>query len=369
MKNQKIILAMTLALISFFSILSHAGEWGSSGGEFLTDVQNPWFLKNVTTVRYCIQLDESGFSANRQSIEKLIHISINYWKKEFEKDQTLGIAKQNFIQTAGGCTGAEELQFQFGYNTLSASQLTEFSAHQTNPQNFVAVTVRTDYDRKNLLAKGFIFIGSDRGDHPYNRGVGVATNLWQHEGVLYRVLAHEIGHVFGLPHVSGTLMGWDYPELVLKQYSKYRDIGELSPFFQHPTRYTFCKKFEEGWPLPLPSDAKCLFLHLDAALTELEVEYENGSGEMKLLAKLPIRENRMSLMDFPVKVLFNRDQTLFPVFPGEKHWNGPSRLVSTLYIDLPDTLGSGSLLLDLSPTSLRIHQIKGGKIVIVTEAK
>lgn len=36
-------------------------------------------------------------------------------------------------------------------------------------------------------------------------------------------------------------------------------------------------------------------------------------------------------MDFPVKEVFNRDQVVFPVMPGEKYWNGPARQSYTLY--------------------------------------
>lgn len=369
--------AVPSLLISFILIettlllpKARAGEWGSSGGEFLKDISNPWFLKNVSLVKYCIEVDPSGFSASREKVELLLTQALKYWQREYEGEQILGIAKQKFQMTSGPCTGPEDIRFQFGYGALTTEQVVQFAAHGSTPQEFVAVTVRTEYDHKELRGKGFVFFGSDRGEHPYNNGQGVATNLWQHDGVLYRVLIHELGHIFGSPHLPGVPMGLDYPELVLKYYSEYRDVGEIPPFFLPRERYLICSVLTRaGWPIPVPTGTKCLILNFSDHYKTVEIQTLNESGTQIPWAKMAAREVRTSILDFPVRVVFSKEQSLFPVMPDEKSWNGPSRQKHSLYLDFPQELGGKSFLLDLTPGNLRVHTAVDGKIVFLLDSK
>jgi hypothetical protein len=347
--------------------MAHAGEWGSTGGEFLGDLMNPWFVKNVSTLRYCVDVDRLGFSADPARVRTVIGQAIAYWKQEFRHEKILGIGQQSFVEVSGACTGSEDLRFQFGYGTLSAAQLQEFKKQEYEPEDFVAVTVRTEYDRKALRGKGFLFLSSDRGDHPYNHGQGVATNLWQHDGVLYRVLIHELGHLFGVPHTASTPMAHDYPENVLRSFANYRNIGVVAPFFMPNQTYTFCGRPDTGWPVPVPADTHCLILGLSSTFTDMELLTENAAGKVTPIGSLKARGARPGIVDFPVKLVFSKEQTVFPVMPGEKSWNGPSRQSYAVYFDPPQDMGIQSLLLDLSPSSIRIHMVKNGTLLLLTE--
>src|SRR4051794_30919586 len=82
-----------ICTITLFQVISCAGPagkapaprgaWVSSGGELFKDANNPWFVKNTTTVHYCVNIDESSFSATREEAEVLVRKAIQYWKKEF----------------------------------------------------------------------------------------------------------------------------------------------------------------------------------------------------------------------------------------------------------------------------------------------
>ena len=49
---------MKFLLIIFFSQLTFAGGWVSSGGELFSDAHNPWFVRNTKDVNYCVVVDE-----------------------------------------------------------------------------------------------------------------------------------------------------------------------------------------------------------------------------------------------------------------------------------------------------------------------
>lgn len=346
---------------------SYSGGWGSSGGgQFKDDLLNPWFAKNTKTVQYCIDIDPEGFSGTRAEISKLLPMAFAYWKNEFADETTIGLGKQNFVETQGSCTGSEDIRFEFGYGALKPDQLSEFAAHDADPQDFVAITIRPDYDKVQLRGKGYVFVASDFGPHPYGHGQVVATNLWQHEGVLYRVLVHETGHIFGVTHTPGEPMGDDYPEQVLHHYSDFREIGTISPFFRPTTNYEFCGSDSNSINLPgLPPGTQCVRLSFSKSFDSVQVSAKSISGASTTVGNFSARGTNTLILGFPLKIYFPKEQQVFDVMPGERLWNGPSRQSVTAYVDLPKEFQSTGLLFDLNPGSIRVHSAAGVPIFLL----
>lgn len=207
-----------LALASFlFSLNAHAGWVSAGGGELFGDAHNPWFVKNVTDVDYCIDIAENSVSASATDITAAVADSIAYWQNEFAKaDQGQGagqfkLGTQKFHSVPCSRTSVQ-LRFQFGYETLSAEQ----SAFLINPLNYIGVAIRTDYD-SDLRGKGFIFIASDKGPHAYHGGTDptLITEAWRNPRLLKYALLHELGHVFGMPHTGSGIMSEPFLEQIL----------------------------------------------------------------------------------------------------------------------------------------------------------
>ncbi|MBN8538335.1 MAG: hypothetical protein J0M15_14875 [Deltaproteobacteria bacterium] len=227
----KLLFSLTL----FHSMSFAAGGWVSGGGELLKDSHNPWFINNTSDVFYCVIIDEANFGASSETIERNLELAINYWKSEFNFAITpefkhfgkLKIASQTFIKVP--CHEKKvNIRFQFGY--LEKDQ----KNYLRSPKKYAAVTVRTDYDPINLKAKGFVYLSPSQGALAYN-SEGVARNAWSlNDGnLLYVTLIHELGHVFGLPHIGtmGVLMSEGFVELMLRQ-NKLPDarLAEISFF-------------------------------------------------------------------------------------------------------------------------------------------
>lgn len=211
--------------------------WVSSGGELFEDKQNPWWLRNVSKVGYCLRV-APDFKVSEDRIRTLIEIALRYWKHEFasadagffgaspvemirygeQVGQTaiepLGIATQNFHDVP--CAEAE-LEFVFGESVLTPPQ----RAYFPDLKKYVSAAVRTQYDRVRLSAKGFLYFSSAQGK-------------WSEEWRLLRVIAHELGHAFGVRHIGPrcSIMAERFPETTLHTQVSHKELEEerFSPF-------------------------------------------------------------------------------------------------------------------------------------------
>jgi len=230
--------SLTAALIPFalffgLSAQALAGGIDSAGGELLRDSGNPWFVSSTPTVHYCIDLDETNFGVNRAQAETAVHDALAYWQREFAAggNSEFAIAEQSFV--LGPCNAGTDLRFQLG--RLTKEQLNALP----NPQDFVSVVVRTSYDPVELKGRGFIYVAPEAGAGRL-RDAGIAADLWSRldGSTLKFVLAHELGHVFGLRHSSNTgfvaLMRDDFPDVLAHQNAAsvtYSTKGLLDPGF------------------------------------------------------------------------------------------------------------------------------------------
>ncbi len=184
---------------------ARGGDWSGGGGENFGVHQNPWFLENKENVYYCI-ISSEDFGATETQVEEKIQRAIAYWKTEFSflAQVTLPSLKvrlgiQNFSKTP--CDYNTDIIFQAGF--LSEDQKSKIG----NPQDYIGYAARTDYDRVQLMGKGFIYLAKS-GDVLQNFPVPGVEDFWQHRDQFFleAVLIHEMGHVFGMTRTQHYMM-------------------------------------------------------------------------------------------------------------------------------------------------------------------
>lgn len=198
-----------IAILSFLTLAPPSlGAWASGGGEILGNSLNPWFLANTPVVDACLEIDEANFGVDRETADRVVRSALDYWKTEFRAalpgSAEVQVATQTF--RFGPCTDETALRIQLG--VLSEGQRAEFRRFDKRPQDFVGITVRTEYDELNRRGKGFIYISPESGPerfalpnallHPWSLR---ENPEWARKfGLFHKVLVHELGHVFGVGH-------------------------------------------------------------------------------------------------------------------------------------------------------------------------
>ncbi len=198
----------------------------SSGGGFIYETEaNPWFMENTKEVPYCVEVDPTAFKLNQERVEQIVVKALDNWKNVFRDldhnrfqpgaSDLVGrvrLATQTFIRET--CGPSTALRFQFG--RLSPPQ----RLYIPDTTFVIAQTVRTSYDEVNMRGSGFIYISADKGPLKPSSPL-IDENRWIFNNgiILYRVLAHELGHMFGLQHRGGkdALMGTMHPEVISRK--------------------------------------------------------------------------------------------------------------------------------------------------------
>jgi hypothetical protein len=202
MKRRAIFIWMAV----FFSPPALAGSKSHGGDTRYPYEGTAWFGKGDRTVKYCVEID-SEFNVNAENVDAEIHHALRTWRSYLEKklDISTDILRAEVsvkFEKQHSCNGNPDLSFYFGGTPdLVKDQL----PHYNDP---VAFAYRTEYDMKNSWGKGFIWVTNPKifklGRWP-NSPFDFLMD-WNRPFALRGILLHELGHVFGIEHVEGTIM-------------------------------------------------------------------------------------------------------------------------------------------------------------------
>ena len=165
----------------------------TSGGGLIYGVKaNPWFLVGQSSPTWCLAIDPTNFGIGPDAAAIQIEKSLSEWES---------VSKIKFRKSE--CTNETDLRFLLGkIDPQDKSHLAAAGFAQINSlKETAAVTIQTNYDASAMRGRGFIYVAPEAGPLAI-AGANVADKPWQRlDGKLFQlVIAHELGHVFGLQH-------------------------------------------------------------------------------------------------------------------------------------------------------------------------
>jgi hypothetical protein len=237
------------------------GGMTGGGGGLVRDRNNPWFLQNTSVAKYCVEVSTDQFSAKADLIQKSIDGAIRYWSEEYAsaaipvfdtRIEPVRIATQDFRKV--GCGDSPDIVFQFG--VMHPGQEKDIP----HSEEFAGATIRTKYDPVNMKGAGYIYISPDRGPWRFKGAPKDIQDFWSYSegGLLFNVLVHEMGHVFGLQHTHQSVMSERYIEKIMSgnidYYGKFHDPV---PFFKFTRNSNW--NWGMGGPAGIPKKASTFF--------------------------------------------------------------------------------------------------------------
>jgi hypothetical protein len=196
---------MIFLALFLMSMTAQAG-WESSGGESFKLEKNPWFLKNVDTVKYCVLVDESSITAPVDGIKSAIKFAFSFWKEELKlKEYPRGftpVGDQDFVFQEKCVDGETDIEFKFGYGKLTTDEIN----HLKDPTTYVGVAIRKEYNEETMRGSGAVYISSDKGPYVYKNKGQLVPEAWSKPKLLTYALIHEIGHIMGIAHLGSGVM-------------------------------------------------------------------------------------------------------------------------------------------------------------------
>jgi len=191
---------------------------GGGGGDPMAE-NNPWFLGDQP-IEYCVRI-ASGFPIASDQVRKTIQAAFQEWEQTLGR---YGLRGQAFAgQFSDGvkrgltvkavevpkCTRPDQ-QLEFKIGVMDQEVNKHFQAHS---KRTVGLAKRRAYNHKTFRTGGFIWIAPQNWigptpnpvPNPVSNTISVFPD-WTKENWFKAMLLHEIEHVFGVPHVNGTVM-------------------------------------------------------------------------------------------------------------------------------------------------------------------
>jgi hypothetical protein len=218
-----------------------AGGMTSSGGELPTDEGNPWFI-GEKPVSYCIVngFGSGQFSVSDDLVTKWISDVLSDWSETIRqfspapvnlgdgklRNLTTDFKRVNVQQSVSPENSDCELSFVLGLPTAHPAIESAISQRWV-AKELIAFAKRTNFDLGSGRGRGFVYFSPDLGSPEFLERYGYhgkkhQADYWNSELVFKQILAHELGHVFGLGHEAQFIMKQSLPwKVVAKSIKRY----------------------------------------------------------------------------------------------------------------------------------------------------
>jgi hypothetical protein len=187
---------LVLLFITAISAQAFAGP-STSGG---TDDRQygysaAWFVGGSKTIQGCVSV-ASDFGFSEDEIKSNIISVFSIWSDYMDSRKMDPASRPSSKINLRPCDGTEDITFYFG---VTNPQIARAKTEYNNPYGFAE---RISYDPVAAWGKGFIWIAQNNSIRP---------NIpdWSNFDRLNGILLHEVGHVLGNEHLSGTIMDAD----------------------------------------------------------------------------------------------------------------------------------------------------------------
>lgn len=198
------------------NLKSEGHEQGNGVDNLPYDYSDAWFSGDVT-VNYCVEI-ANDFGLPEKTVLDNVQSAFKKWKdyigsnkineqmlrnalsslepNEQDKAKDLvAFTKTNLLQS---CDGHEDVKFYFGTEDKAVSEAKK--AH-VDPTAFAQNIFRDVYTGKG---KGFVWIAKQAS--LTKDWMKEAYPDWSLPNALLGILTHEIGHIYGIGHIEGTIM-------------------------------------------------------------------------------------------------------------------------------------------------------------------
>lgn len=368
----------------FVSSRSIAGIW-TGGGEFLESASNPWFLQNTMRATYCIDVDAEHFAVARGDLATIVSGALDFWKDEFvaarlpassaHLEPKIAVATQFFVQVA--CDDDVDIRFQFG--TLTPAQLRDLSAQGIDPSRFAGFSQLESYDPATMHGKGFVYIAADSGPLRF-QGTETVASPWTYQSgrLLFGVLLHELGHVFGLPHAGGVkdVMGAGFPEYFISKERAEVDRETHRVFagvlhFRGASGKVACKipqlPVAARTFFSLPDNAQCLSFDFHAP-GRISVRWSATLSDFAEAGSITLAADEVVRLSELVRIWLPQGQRVFTNLPpgSSNILAGPARVHQDRHgVFLPRDGSPGKVvLMQMEPSVFQIGGFIGENVIL-----
>jgi hypothetical protein len=188
-------LSLILALST--SAVAYAGAGGHGLDSLRPDHGSAWFLQKGRAIKYCVEVSDK-FGVDSGDLVTGINTAFREWTVYLhEKYGPIGRPINTQSQYVGTCKttkGTEDLSFYFGTTNPEVEEAMKLYDHP------LAFAHKTSYDLSGW-GKGIIW-ATNTGSFDKKQN----SPYWPAITNRYRMILHELGHVFGNEDLPGTIM-------------------------------------------------------------------------------------------------------------------------------------------------------------------
>lgn len=192
----------------------HAGlDHRESGDEEGTDrgngadVESPiansaWYADPERVVKYCMEVSP-GFGVTADVAHGTFQRAVARWAEYYKNKEFVLIYRKVGLsfkfQRSNECDGEQDLTIYLG---VKSDETEKAAGAFDKPWAF---SVQKEYDAKSRWGKGYMWF-ADAGIYSSGRKPFSKQPDWTRSGSLEVLMTHELGHVFGIGHIAGTIM-------------------------------------------------------------------------------------------------------------------------------------------------------------------